>query len=253
MPMNLELKEKNAIITGASRGIGKSIALKLAEEGANIAICARGEEALRVAENEIAKKGVKVYAQPCDIGDSKKLEAFLDTVKEEFGHVDILVNNVSALSLGDEDTDWETSINIDLMGSVRATRKVVPWMIESGCGNILFISSISGLEAGSPPSYAAAKAALISYSKTLANQLAPKHIRVNTIAPGSIEFNGGLWELTKEQNRPFYDMILNTIPSGRMGTPDEIGNVATFLVSPCASWVTGICLPIDGGQHKSNL
>lgn len=251
--MNLGLTGKNAIITGASRGIGKSIALTLAEEGVNVAICARGEESLRDAENEIIKKGVKVYAQSCDIGDTEKLDAFLDTVKDKFGNVDILVNNASALSLGEEYNDWEASVNIDILASVRATRKVIPWMIESGNGSILFISSISGLESGSPPAYAASKAALISYSKTLSVQLASKHIRVNTIAPGSIEFSGGIWEMAKKHDRPFYDMVLRSIPSGRMGKPDEIGKVAAFLVSPCASWVTGTCLSVDGGQHKSNL
>ena len=251
--MNLGLKGKNAIITGGSKGIGKSIALTLAGESVNVAICARSEESLRTTEKDLINKGVKVYAETCDIGNTENLYAFLDAVKGKFGSVDILVNNVSALSLGDDYNDWETSINIDLLGSVRATRKVVPWMVESGTGSILFISSVSGLESGSPPAYAAAKAALISYSKTLAVQLAPKHIRVNTIAPGSVEFSGGLWELTKEQNRPFYDLILNTIPFGRMGTPDEIGKVAAFLVSPCASWVTGTCLAVDGGQHKSNF
>lgn len=251
--MNLGLKGKNAIVTGGSKGIGKSIALKLAEEGVNVAICARGEDALRATEKELIKKGVNVYAQVCDIGNTENLYDFLDAVKGELGSVDILVNNVSALSLGDDYNDWEASINIDLLASVRATRKVVPWMVESGAGNVLFISSVSGLESGSPPAYAAAKAAIISYSKTLAEQLASKHIRVNTIAPGSVEFSGGLWEMTKEQNRPFYDQILDTIPSGRMGAPDEIGNVAAFLVSPCASWVTGTCLAVDGGQHKSNL
>lgn len=251
--MNLGLTGKNAIITGASKGIGKSIALTLAEEGVNVAICARGEESLRATENELIKKGVKVFAKSCDIGDSEKLDAFLDAVKRKFGTVDILVNNVSALSLGDEYNDWEASLNIDVLGSVRATRKVIPWMIESGNGSILFISSVSGLESGSPPAYAASKAALISYSKTLAVQLAPKHIRVNTIAPGSIEFSGGLWEMAKNHDRPFYDMVIGSIPSGRMGTPDEIGKVAAFLVSPCASWVTGTCVSVDGGQHKSNL
>lgn len=251
--MKLDLKGKNAVITGASKGIGKSIALNLAEEGANIAFCARGEEALRATEKELIKKGVSVFAQSCDIGNAENFDAFMDAAKDKFGQIDILVNNVSALSLGDEYSDWENSINIDLLGSVRATRKVIPWMMESGSGNILFISSASGLEAGSPPAYAAAKAALISYSKTLAVQLAPKKIRVNTIAPGSVEFSGGLWELTKEQNRPFYDKMLSTIPSGRMGTPDEIGKVAAFMVSPCASWVIGTCLAVDGGQHKSNL
>jgi len=251
--MNLGLKGKNAIVTGASKGIGKSIALTLAQEGVNVAICARGEEALRATENELIKKGVNVYTQSCDIGHTKKFEAFLDTVKDKFGKIDILVNNVSALSLGDDYNDWEASINIDLLGSVRATRKVIPWMIESGNGSILFISSVSGLESGSPPAYAAAKAALISYSKTLAVQLAPQHIRVNTIAPGSVEFSGGLWEMAKMHDRPFYDIALDSIPSGRMGTPDEIGKVAAFLVSPAASWVTGTCLAVDGGQHKSNL
>lgn len=251
--MDLGLKGKHAIITGGSKGIGRSIALNLAGEGVNVAICARGKDALKKTEKELLKKGVKVIALTCDVGNTKQLDAFLDQVKDQFKTLDILVNNVSALSLGDDYSDWETSINVDLLGSVRAARKVIPWMLDRGSGNILFISSGSGLEAGSPPAYAAVKAAIISYSKTIAIQLAPKNIRVNTLAPGSVEFPDGLWELTKTQNRPFYDKILNTIPSGRMGTPDEIGKVAAFIVSPCASWVLGTCLAVDGGQHKANL
>ncbi len=146
--MNLGLKGKSAIITGASKGIGRSIALTLAEEGVHVAICARGEEALRATEKDLLKKGVKVYAQTCDIGDTEQLEAFLDTVKITFGTIDILVNNVSALSLGEGYNDWEASVKIDIMASVRATRKVIRWMIESDSGNILFISSVSGLESG---------------------------------------------------------------------------------------------------------
>ena len=251
--MNLQLKGKNAIVTGGSKGIGKSIALNLAEEGVNVAICARGEDALKKTENELLEKGVKVIAVTCDVGNTKQLDDFLDQVKDQFGTIDILVNNVSALSLGDDISDWESSINVDLLGSVRGTRKVIPWMLEAGSGNILFISSGSGLEAGSPPAYAAVKAALISYSKTMAIQLAPKNIRVNTLAPGSVEFPDGLWELTKTENPSLYDWALNAIPSGRLGTPDEIGKVATFIVSPCASWVVGTCLAVDGGQHKANL
>jgi len=251
--MNLNLKGKNAIITGGSKGIGRSIALNLAEEGTNVAICARGEEALKKTEKELLDKGVKVIALTCNVGNSEELHSFLNHVKDQFGTVDILVNNVSALSLGDDFSDWETSINVDLLGSVNATRKVIPWMLEAGSGNILFISSGSGLEAGSPPAYAAAKAAIISYSKTMAIQLAPKNIRVNTIAPGSVEFPDGLWELTKTQNPPLYNWALSSIPSGRLGTPDEIGKVATFIVSPCASWVVGTCLAVDGGQHNANM
>jgi 3-oxoacyl-[acyl-carrier protein] reductase len=187
------------------------------------------------------------------VGNTKELDDFLDQVKEKFGTVDILVNNVSAFSLGDNISDWEASINVDLMGSVRGTRKVIPWMTDEGSGSILFVSSGSGLEAGSPPAYAAAKAALISYSKTMAIQLAPKNIRVNTLAPGSVEFPGGLWEHIKTENTSFYNMALNSIPSGRLGTPDEVGKVATFVVSPAASWLVGTCLAVDGGQHKANL
>ncbi len=251
--MDLQLKGKNAIVTGGSKGIGRSIALNLAEEGANVAICARGEDALKKTEKELLEKGVKVITSTCDVGNSEELHTFLNRVKDQFETVDILINNVSALSLGDDFSDWETSINVDLLGSVNATRKVIPWMLETGSGNILFISSGSGLEAGSPPAYAAVKAAIISYSKTMAIQLAPKNIRVNTIAPGSVEFPDGLWELTKTQNPPLYDWALSSIPSGRLGNPDEIGKVATFIVSPCASWVVGTCLAVDGGQHKANL
>jgi len=251
--MNLGLSGKNAVVTGASKGIGKSIALALAGEGANLAICSRGEEALRSAESEIMEKGVKVFASTCDVGNRDSVNGFLESARNKLGSIDILVNNVSAIRFGDEDIDWEISVNIDLMGSVWATRKVIPWMMEAGGGSILFISSISALEAGSPPSYAAMKAAIISYSKTLAVDLASKHIRVNTIAPGSIEFDGGVWDMVKQNNRPFYDMVLGGIPSGRMGTPGEVGDVAAFVVSPRASWLTGTCISVDGGQHHSNL
>jgi 3-oxoacyl-[acyl-carrier protein] reductase len=251
--MDLGLSGKNAVVTGASKGIGKSIAISLAKEGANVAICARGEEALRAAEKELAALGVKVFAAVCDVGNHPSLDEFLENCRTNLGSIDILVNNVSALRFGDEDIDWEVSINIDLMGSVWATKKVIPWMIESGGGSILFVSSISALEAGSPPSYAAVKAALISYSKTMAVQLASKNIRVNTIAPGSVEFDGGVWDMAKQHNRPLYDMVLASSPFGRLGTPDEIGDVAAFMVSARASWLTGTCISVDGGQHRSNL
>jgi 3-oxoacyl-[acyl-carrier protein] reductase len=144
-------------------------------------------------------------------------------------------------------------VDVDLMASVRATQKVIPWMTTSGGGVVIHVSSVSGLEAGSPPAYAAVKAALISHSKTLAVALAPNRIRVNVVAPGSIQFPGGKWEETKEHARPFYDSILSTIPWGRMGTPEEVADVVVFLASPRASWITGACIVVDGGQHKGNL
>jgi len=251
--MDLQLSGKNAVVTGASKGIGRSIALALAAEGANVAVCARGEDALRATEKELKKKGVNVFTSVCDVGNKKSLDEFLEASKKNLGSVDILVNNVSALNMGDDAAAWEASITVDVMAGVWALQKVVPWMIESGGGSILFISSISGLESGSPPAYAASKAAIISYSKTKAVELASKNIRVNTLAPGSILFEGGVWDLAKQHNRGFYDQILAASPLGRMGTPEEIGNVAAFMVSPRASLLTGACVSVDGAQHKFNI
>jgi len=251
--MDLGLGGKNVVITGGSRGIGKHIALGFAREGANVAICARNAGPLRETEEEIRSNNVAAYAATCDIGNPAGLEAFLEEARRELGGVDVLVNNPSALAMTDDPAGWEASLNIDLMASVRATWKVVPWMTTAGGGCLLFISSDSGLEAGSAPAYAAAKAAIISYSKTLSVTLAPQRIRVNTLAPGSIEFVGGYWDLVKKGNREHYDTVLGTIPWGRMGTPEEVSDVAVFLCSKRASWVTGACLSVDGAQRKGNL
>lgn len=251
--MELDLNGKVAIITGASAGIGKAIALGLATEGVSLAICARREAPLREAEQTFRAKGVDVYAAACDVGDVKALDAFLEAARSRFGRVDILINNASAFGFTDDEAGWDASLNIDLLASVRATRKVVPWMAEAGGGNVQFISSISGIEAGSLAPYAAAKAALISYSKTLAVSLARKGIRVNTIAPGSIEFEGGLWAKMKSERPETYKAVLGAIPWGRLGTPEEVADVAVFLASDRARWVTGVCICVDGGQHKGNL
>lgn len=252
--MDLRLKGKNVVVTGGSKGIGKAIALAFANEGANVAICARNEVSLRKTEVELRPTGVKVYAATCDVADSTTLDAFLEEARQQLGSIDILVNNASGFGVGDAYADWEASLNIDLMASVRGSNKVIPWMAASGGGCILFVSSISGIEAtGFSPAYSAAKAGLISYSKNLALALARQHIRVNTIAPGSIEFEGGAWERVKAGNRPFYDMVLGSIPSGRMGMAEEVASVAVFVASERANWVTGACIPVDGGQHKGNL
>lgn len=251
--MNLELQGKSAIVVGASKGIGRAIALRFAEAGANVGICARGEVALEATASEIRRMGVDVYAQACDVGRAEALDDFLERAKRALDGVDILINNASAFGFSDDEAGWRASVDVDLMAAVRATQKVVPWMTASGGGVIIHVSSVSGLEAGSPPAYAAVKAALISHSKTLAIALAPQRIRVNAIAPGSIEFPGGKWEETKRDARPFYDSVLGTIPWGRMGTPEEVADVVVFLASPRAAWVTGVCLAVDGGQHKANV
>jgi 3-oxoacyl-[acyl-carrier protein] reductase len=251
--MDLGLRGKSAVVTGASKGIGRAIALRLAEEGADVAICARSEPALRETEAELRARSVTVYAAVCDVGDPKALDGFLEAARAKLGHLDILVNNPSGIGFTDDEGTWQSTLSVDLMAAVRASWKVTPWMGTNG-GAIVHISSIAGLEAtGFPPSYGAAKAALVSHAKSLALALAPQKIRVNTVAPGSIEFPGGLWADARQNNPDFYGAILKTIPMGRMGTPEEVADVVAFLVSERASWVTGACIVVDGAQHKGNL
>ena len=251
--MDLEIRGKGAVVTGGSKGIGRAIALALADEGANLALCARGEESLAATAEELQAKGVKVHAQTCDVADADALGAFLDASRDALGGIDILVNNASGFGISDDETGWKAGFSVDMMAAVRASWKVIPWFEEAGGGAIVHISSTSGLEAGSPPAYAAAKAALMSHSKTLAAQLAAKGIRVNCVAPGSIEFPGGMWETIRKVNAPVYDSILSTIPSGRLGTPEEVANAVVFLASARASWISGVTLSVDGVQHKGNL
>lgn len=251
--MDLQLAGKGVIVTGASRGIGRSIAQAFAAEGANLAVCARGAEGLQKVADELRAKKVRVHTALCDVGDAKQLDAFLDGAAQALGRVDVLVNNPSALALADDEAAWKTSYDIDLMGAVRAAWKVVPWMEQSGGGAIVHISSISGRLAGQPPAYAAMKAAMISHSKTLSAALAPKKIRVNVVAPGSIDFPGGFWEMVHDSNRAMYESIVATIPSGRMGTPQEVANAVVFLASPAASWVTGVTVDVDGGQFPGTV
>ena len=250
--LDLGLKDSNCIVLGGSRGIGRSIALGLAAEGANVAICARKEEALRKTEGEISAHGVQAYAESCDVGDATALRAFLDSCRESLGSVDILVHNASALAVGPDLSDWEASLRVDLMAAVHACEHVMPWMEEAGGGSILFVSSISGLEVDPSPDfgYTAAKAALIAHAKKLAVMQAPRGIRVNAIAPGSIDFPGGIWSMVEQQQPEMYEGVRASIPWGRFGTPEEVADVAVFLVSPRAAWVVGECVSVDGGQHR---
>lgn len=251
--MDLGLAGKNVIVTGGSRGIGRAIALGFADEGANVALCARGEDTLASTVKEVEHRGVKVHARACDVRDAASLAEFLDGAHEAFGEVHALVNNASGFGVSDDEDGWRTAFDVDVMASVRATWRVAPWIEAAGGGSVVHIASTSGLEAGSPPAYAAMKAALISHSKTLAEQLAPKGIRVNCVSPGSIEFPGGMWETIKNVARPNYDRILATIPFGRLGTDFEVANAVVFLSSDRASWIAGANLPVDGVQHKGNL
>jgi 3-oxoacyl-[acyl-carrier protein] reductase len=251
--MDLGLRGKGVVVTGGTRGIGRAIAESFASEGANLAICARTGSALGETAVELRRNGVLVHAAACDVGEPAALDGFLEGARQALGQIDVLVNNVAGVGFADDDEAWQVACRVTLLSAVRGSTKVAPWMQAQGGGSIIHISSIAALEAGWPASYAATKAALVSHAKSAAVALASSKVRVNVLALGSIEFPGGVWDQVKQGNRPMYDAVVSTIPSGRMGTPEEVASAVVFLGSDRASWITGACLTIDGGQHRGNL
>ena len=254
--MQISFKGKNVVVAGGSRGIGRSIALGFAADGANVSICARGAEALAATRAEIARHKVKVHATSCDLADGAAVTSYVKDAAAALGGIDILVNNASGFGRTDDEAGWATSINVDLMATVRASLAAMPFLEKAGAArggaSIIHISSIAGLYPSTrTPPYGAVKAALIQYTMTQGLALAAKKIRVNCIAPGSIEFPGGVWDMAKRDNPKLYAGILASIPSGRLGGPEEIANTAMFLASDLASWITGQTIVVDGGQSLS--
>ena len=250
--MDLELADKVALITGASRGIGRAIAEGLAAEGARLVIAARGAEALDAAKHELKALGAEVLAVPTDVGDDASAEALVTKACERFGTIDILISNASALAVAGDRASWEASLNVDVMGAVRLVEAGLPMMRANRAGCILFVSSISGIEAWPMPDYGytAAKAALNAFAKKLAVVEGPHGIRSNALLPGSTEFPGGGWEMMREHQPDIYEMARQSVPSGRLGTPKEMADAAVWLVSSRAGWVNGASLVVDGGQSK---
>ncbi|MDX2156150.1 MAG: SDR family NAD(P)-dependent oxidoreductase [Hyphomicrobiaceae bacterium] len=247
--MQFDFKGKKVVVCGGSRGIGRSIAEAFVRDGAAVAICARGKDGLDKAAAELGRGGAKVYAGVCDLADGTAVKAYVKAAGESLGGIDVLVNNASGFGHRDDEAGWAAGLNIDLMATVRASHAAIPFMEKAGGGSIINISSISGFGASvrSAP-YAAVKAAVNNYTSSQALTLAPKRIRVNAIAPGSIEFPGGVWDQRKTSDPALYNGTLKSIPWGRMGKPEEIASVAVFLASDLAAWVTGQTIMVDGGQ-----
>jgi 3-oxoacyl-[acyl-carrier protein] reductase len=246
--MKIDLSGRRALIAGGSRGIGLAIAQSFAAAGADVAICARQVASLEAAAASLKALGHRVSARPCDLSRAEEVRDWIDAAAQDVGGIDILVNNASAFGRTDDEAGWAASVQIDLMAPVRACHAALPYLERQG-GSIIHISSISGLGASvRTPPYGAVKAALMEYTQTQAAALARKRIRVNCIAPGSIFFKGGTWDRFRQENPALYEGTLAGIPSGRFGTPEEVAQVATFLVSDQASWVTGQIIAVDGGQ-----
>ena len=247
--MQISFKDKRVVVAGGSRGIGRSIALGFARAGASVSTCARGQASLDKVVAEIRELGVKGHGAPCDLANKGAIDDYIAAAAAALGGIDILVNNASGFGGGDTEEGWKRGFEVDVMATVRASNAAIPSIERAGGGAILNISSISGY-AGSirSVSYGAVKAAVIHYTMSQALMLAPKKIRVNAIAPGSIEFPGGLWEQAKTGNPKLYQATFASIPWGRLGKPEEIANAALFLCSEQASWITGQTVVVDGGQ-----
>jgi 3-oxoacyl-[acyl-carrier protein] reductase len=256
--MDLGLKGKVVMITGASKGLGRAMADAFAAEHARISICARGAAALTRAEGELRSAGAEVFAQALDATDTAATSRWAAATVEHFGGVDVLINNAGSANpqpfAALDEKAWRAAFDQNFFSAVTLARLCAAEMQKRGGGAIINISSIYGREAGGPVSYNASKAALISLTKMLARELGRQNIRVNAIAPGSIIYPGGVWEMVFKQNPAFEkDFVAHEFPCGRLGRPEEVAYAVVMLASPRASWITGACLPVDGAQGRSNI
>jgi 3-oxoacyl-[acyl-carrier protein] reductase len=257
--MDLGLRDKIAIITGSSRGLGLASAKALAAEGCRLTLCGRTETTLHAAAREVSSVAGgddRVLAVRADLAQAEGVQAVIDRTVERFGGIDVLVNNVGlgrgGSLLETSDAEWQEAFDETLLPAVRASRLTVPHMTQRGGGSIIIIASIFGREAGGRMTYNAIKAAEISLAKSLAQQLAPVNIRVNSVSPGSILFEGGSWWKRQQENpQAIAEFVTRELPFGRFGRAEEVGDVVAFLASPRASWISGTSVVVDGCQSRA--
>ncbi len=245
--LDLGLNGKKAVVTGGSRGIGRAICELLAEEGCDVALCARGEAGVDEAVTALSGKGVRAYGGVVDVADTKALRGWVADAAGKLGGLDVLVANVSALAQAMDEESWRRSLEIDVMGTVAGVEAALPLLEKSPAGSIVVLGTTGAVEiAGLPRPYASVKAALVPYVKALARNLAPKGVRANMVSPGNVYFKGGVWNVLEENNPELFRTMVGRNPMGRMGTPQEVANAVVFLASPRASFITGANLIIDG-------
>ena len=244
----MRLKEKIALVTGASRGLGKAIALHLAEEGAQIIInYAKNSEKAKEVVAAVESTGGKALAMQADVSCWQEVEKMVDSIYEKFGRIDILVNNAGVnrdeLIISMEKEDWDAVINTNLGGLFHCTKAVAKYMMIQKSGRIINMSSVAGERGGRGQSnYAASKGGVNAFTRSVAMELAPKKVTVNAIAPGVIET-----EMSSTVIRRAKDFILNSVALKRLGQPEEIAKVVAFLASDDSSYITGEVIRVDGG------
>ena len=249
--MDLGLKGARVLVTGSTKGIGRAIAETFAAEGANVGICARNRADVDSTVAALKARGVAAFGGSVDVSNGAALKAWVNDMASKLGGIDAVVSNVSALAIGQDEESWEKEFSTDMMGTVRLVTAAMPYLEKSAAGAIVTISSVSGREVdfASGP-YGTFKAAIIHYTQGLANQLAGKGIRANSVSPGNTYFEGGVWNTIKDNNPELYKTALALNPTGRMGTPQEMANAVVFLASRAASFITGTNLVVDGALTR---
>jgi len=248
--MDLQLNGTRVLVTGGTRGIGRAVVEAFLDEGATVGFCARNPDEVAATQQALQDRG-RVTGSVLDVGDADALAAWVGESADSFGGLDVVVANVSALAIPDSEENWQASLNVDLMHTVRLVRASMPHLEQSDAASIIAISSVSGRESdfASGP-YGTAKTAIVGYINGLALQLAEKGIRANTVSPGNTYFEGGVWASIETGNPDLYQTAVGLNPTGHMGTPEEIAAPVVFLASPQARRVSGTNLVVDGALTR---